>query len=126
VAAHPDKFAGTELDPVTSRKRKEKLLAKVEKMAANQKGPATTVNPEDMAAKLRAALADRALGGILSKTDSRVVEEGVREAEESWKRLGPVPGDEGRELEERFRSACRRALGKKDRPKKDKKAAGQA
>ncbi len=111
VETVPDRFKGTELDPDTSKKRKEKLLAKVEKLVA-QKNQASGNNANlDMAAKLKAALADRALGGILSKNDTRVAAETVQEARESWARLGPVPGPDGQALEERFRAACKRALG---------------
>ena len=58
-----------------------------------------------MAARLRAALADRALGGVLSKQSERSVGEIIREARESWARLGPVPGPEGVALETRFEDA---------------------
>ena len=34
--------------------------------------------------------------------------EDVRQAQASWSRLGPVPGDAGRELTERFHQACNR------------------
>ena len=34
--------------------------------------------------------------------------EDVRQAQSSWSRLGPVPGEAGRELNERFHRACNR------------------
>ena len=32
----------------------------------------------------------------------------VRQAQASWSRLGPVPGEAGRQLTERFHKACNR------------------
>jgi hypothetical protein len=73
--------------------------------------PATgALTAEQMAAKLRAALAERALGGVLAR-DAKPARQVVAEARESWQRLGPLPGAEGEELERRFAEACRRALG---------------
>ncbi|HWM88800.1 MAG TPA: hypothetical protein VNO33_23275, partial [Kofleriaceae bacterium] len=60
--------------------------------------------------KLRAALAERALGGVLAR-DAKPVRQVVAEARESWQRLVPLPGEAGEELERRFAEACRRALG---------------
>jgi hypothetical protein len=115
VANYAGEFRGTELDPEVSRKRKEKLCARIEELAnrmdKKQESSASPNTPEEMAARLRAALADRALGGVLSKEDSRPVRETVEDARESWSRLGPVPGEEGQALEARFERACRRALG---------------
>ena len=34
--------------------------------------------------------------------------EDVRQAQSAWSRLGPVPGNVGRELNERFHRACNR------------------
>ena len=57
-----------------------------------------------------AALADRALGGVLSKRPTKEkIEANVRDARESWALLGPVPGAEGVALEQRFEQACDRA-----------------
>ncbi len=113
IETQPAAFRGTELDPDASRRRKEKLCARVEELVqveTPQEGPPTTA--EDMAARLRAALADRALGGVLSKhSGGRSADEVVREARESWARLGPVPGPEGLALEQRFEQACQRARG---------------
>ena len=106
----PEAFKGTDLDPDNSRKRKEKLCKKVEKLLPSNGAAPAAASAEDMAAKLRAALADRALGGVLSKqADSQTIKRVLTEARESWARLGPVPGEVGVALEERFRGACNRA-----------------
>jgi hypothetical protein len=65
---------------------------------------------EQIAAQLKAALSDRALGGVLSKNSGRPPTELIAELRESWARLGPVPGPEGEALESRFESACTKAL----------------
>jgi hypothetical protein len=116
VAAAATAFRGSDLDPEQSRKRKEKLVAKIEELApapaAASGGGALTA--ADMAAKLKAALADRALGGILSQAvKGRAARDVVAEARESWSRLGPVPGSEGDALEQRFADACKRATAQR-------------
>ena len=111
VEIAPAAFKGTDLDPDQSRKRKERLLARVEELASKAAAaPAAPTTPQEMAARLKAALADRALGGVLAK-ETRPVREQVGEAREAWRKLGPVPGTTGEELERRFEDACRRASG---------------
>ena len=110
LEAAPDAFLGTDLDPKVTRKRKEKLCKRVEKLVPKDEGPTAVGTAEDMAAKLRAALADRALGGVLSKkTDPQTIKRVLSEVRDSWARLGPVPGQAGEALEQRFRGACKRA-----------------
>lgn len=109
----PGAFAGTELDPATSRQRKQKLCARAEELApAPQTTPSTTEaqTPEAMAERLRQALAKNALSSSLAaSTDGRNIVDTIAELESSWWHLGPVPGPEGEALEARFRSACARA-----------------
>jgi hypothetical protein len=64
-----------------------------------------------MAERLRDALADNALGGVLSKTGGRSPTEIVRELRDEWAGVGPGPGARGTELRRRFDDACGRALG---------------
>jgi hypothetical protein len=109
VEIAPQAFKGTDLDPEQSRKRKERLCAKMEELAAQVANrPAAPTTPQEMAARLKAALADRALGGVLAK-ESKPAAVQIAEAREAWRKLGPVPGDAGVELERRFDDACRRA-----------------
>lgn len=111
VAAQPDAFKGSDLDPEQTRKRKEKLVQKVEKLVAKAREAQKPMAPEDMAAKLKAALADRALGGVLAKETVPIADK-VADAKAAWAKLGPVPGTEGEELERRFDEACKQALSK--------------
>ena len=111
VEIAPAAFKGSDLDPEQSRKRKERLLGKVEQLASKAAAaPAAPTTPQEMAARLKAALADRALGGVLAK-ETRPIREQVAEAREAWRKLGPVPGEKGEELERSFEDACRRATG---------------
>ncbi|HEU5057620.1 MAG TPA: DUF349 domain-containing protein [Kofleriaceae bacterium] len=111
VEIAPAGFKGTDLDPEQSRKRKERLLARVADLASKAAAaPAAPTTPQEMAARLKAALADRALGGVLAK-ETRPIREQVAEAREAWRKLGPVPGPDGEELERRFEDACQRATG---------------
>lgn len=111
IEADPGAFAGTDLDPVASRDRREKLIARLEELVPESEAPPQTA--EEMAARLRAALADRALGGILSKeADPRTIRKVLGEVESAWARTGPVPGAEGQSLEQRYQSARTRARSK--------------
>lgn len=113
VDGKPEALAGTDLDPETSRKRKEKLIQRLngfvdERTKDENAGKPTSA--EDMAAKLRAALADRALGGVLSKSAKLPAKDLVSEVKASWSRLGPVTEPMNTEMEKNFRELCKRAL----------------
>jgi len=111
IDSHPEAFRDTELDPEVSRTRKVRICEKIEGLCAEaeQAAPALS-DAEAMAAKLRAALADNALGGVLAKASPQAVTEMVAEARASWSRLGPVPRADGAELEARFAAACEKAV----------------
>ena len=92
VAAWPSAFAGTDLDPETTRKRMEKLLARVETLAKSAAPEAAApASPAEL-------LAQR----------WREAEQEVRSAQSQWTRLGPVPADVAGPLNERFQRACRK------------------
>ena len=113
VAAHPERFKGTELDPEQNRARAEKLVAKVE--ALQPAAPAVS-STASLAERLREALATNTMGGR-GETESRVKAQ-IAEAEQAqsaWKRLGPIPGDAGKDLQKRFDAAVRRVLDQRKR-----------
>lgn len=123
LADSPDLFRGTEIDPVTSRQRKQKLCARAEEIApapqAALPAPAEQT-PESVAERLRAALAQNAMSSSLAvSTDARNITDTIAELEASWWRLGPVPGPEGEQLEARFRAACERARQSVSKPSAD-------
>jgi hypothetical protein len=113
VEAHLDAFRKTELDPEANRSRMEKLCAKLE--ALLPKTDATT--GASLAERLKEALAANTMGArgeAEARWKAGAAE--VEAAQAAWKRLGPVPGDGGRVLSERFESACRRFLASRPRP----------
>ena len=107
TAAVPDAFKGTELDVDTNRERMEKLIAKVEGLLTEAAPPAA--GSQALASMLREALASNTIGGRAGEESKwKAMAEDVRQAQQSWSRLGPVPGDQGRELADRFHKACNR------------------
>ncbi len=109
--AHPAELAGTELDPAVSARRMAKLVARAEELAPSEAAASNKpLSAAEMAERLKQALSNNALGGVLSKTGGRPIRDLVAELEDSWARLGPVPGEEGAALAQRFRAACERSL----------------
>ena len=69
--------------------------------------PATS--SKALAEMLREALASNTIGGRAGEESKwRAMSEDVRAAQSAWNRLGPVTGDEGRQLSDRFHRACSR------------------
>ncbi len=108
MLTHPDEFRGTELDVDASRQKMEKLIAKVEGFLSDA-APAPSNSSQALADMLREALASNTIGGRGGdEAKWRAMADDVRQAQASWSRLGPVPGQTGRELTERFHRACNR------------------
>ena len=110
VQAHGGAFAGTELDPSAAQQRLEKLVARVEALLDDVEEPEEEeLSPtEALAARLRTALASNAMGGRVNQEPKwRAAAEHVKEAQTAWSRLAPIANPE-RDLETRFRDACRR------------------
>jgi hypothetical protein len=120
----PAAFEGTDLDPQASRRKAEKLVLRVEALLAEVApggGAPRPQNAEELAARLRDALASNTIGGreaVEAKWHSASVE--VESAQGAWKRLGPVPGTLGRELSARFEQACRRFFELRPKPKPER------
>jgi hypothetical protein len=107
TTAAPEAFKGTELDVDANRARMEKLIAKVEGLVTEAAPP--TAGSQALASMLREALASNTIGGRAGEESKwKAMAEDVRQAQQSWGRLGPVPGEAGRELSERFHKACNR------------------
>jgi hypothetical protein len=105
--AAPEAFKGTELDVESNRQRMEKLIAKVEGLVSETAAP--TAGSQALATMLREALASNTIGGRAGEESKwKAMAEDVRQAQQSWSRLGPVPGETGRELSDRFHKACNR------------------
>ena len=109
MSAHPAAFTGTELDAEANRQKMERLCARVESLGAESAAPQPANSSQALAAMLREALASNTIGGRASEESKwRQMAEEVRQAQASWSRLGPVPGEAGRALTERFHRACNR------------------
>ena len=114
VAAKPEAFAGTDLDPENTRKRMEKLLARVEELVTAQPKPQAPLSPTELLAQQwRERLASNTIVGSRSAVDNedarwRAAEQEVRNAQAQWTRFGPLPADVAGPLNERFQRACRR------------------
>jgi Domain of Unknown Function (DUF349) len=106
LARHPDAFKGTELDVEASRQKMDKLCARVESFLTESPAPSGSQALADM---LREALAANTIGGRAGEESKwRGMAEEVRQAQSAFSRLGPVPGDAGRQLNDRFHRACNR------------------
>src|SRR5206468_11559836 len=71
--------------------------------------PAPAGSSEALAAMLREALAANTIGGRAGEESKwRAMADEVRQAQASWSRLVPVPGEAGRQLTVRFHKACNR------------------
>jgi hypothetical protein len=125
VSTFPRAFGGTDLDPDVSRRKAEKLVLRVEGLLAELAPGGGAARPQtaaELAARLRDALASNTIGGhaaVQEKWHSASVE--VESAQAAWKRLGPVPGEEGRDLQARFEQACRRFVELRPRPERDER-----
>ena len=108
LTAHPDAFRGTELDVEPNRQKMEKLCTRVEGFLT-EAAPPPANSSQALADMLREALAANTIGGRAGEESKwRGMAEDVRQAQAAWSRLGPVPGDIGRELNERFHRATSR------------------
>ena len=107
IAAYPDAFRGTELDIDANRRKMEKLCERVEGFL--QEAVAPPSSSQALATMLREALASNTIGGRAGEeTKWRAMADDVRAAQASWTRLGPAPGEIGRQLNDRFHRACSR------------------
>jgi hypothetical protein len=108
IIGYPDAFRGTELDIDANRQKMEKLCVRVEGFVADAAAqPASS--SQALAEMLREALAANTIGGRAGEESKwRAMSEDVRQAQAAFSRLGPVPGDAGRALTDRFHRATSR------------------
>lgn len=110
----PDAFRGTELDPDATRKKMEKLVAKVEALLPpDSKEPAASLSPAEMLARQwREALAANTMGAGAARqaeeARQRAAEQEVRSAQSAWLRLGPLDPAARKPLQDRFDRAVRK------------------
>ncbi|MCM2254770.1 MAG: DUF349 domain-containing protein [Vicinamibacteria bacterium] len=110
VARAPEAFTGTEHDPELKRQRLEKVIAKVEALAATavEAAPVTA----DLGSRLREALAQNALGGRGAQEASRRAnQDEVNAARQAFARSADPSVPDFEALKARFEAACRKAQG---------------
>jgi DNA polymerase III psi subunit len=110
LAAHPEAFVGTDLDPAAVRQKLEKLVARVEGLLGGVADtPIGRSQAEILAARLRSALASNAMGGRGSEEAKwRAAADTVKDAQSTWQRLAALSSADAKTLEPRFRDACRK------------------
>lgn len=111
LSADPARFKGTPLDVEANRQRMEQLCRQVESYVAGRLSPRelAAAPAATLATMLKDALAANTIGGrVDDEARWRAAAAAVRDAQAAWRRLGPVPGEVGRQLDQRFRRACRR------------------
>lgn len=111
VAASPDAFRGTRLDVESNLRRMEELCQQVEGLAGGRPVTASdlaSAPPATLASMLKDRLAANTLGGRADEdARRRTAAVAAKDAQAAWRRLGPVPGERGRQLQARFHRACR-------------------
>src|SRR5258706_7252054 len=107
LTTFPESFKNSELDVNASRRRMEKLVARLESFVSENE--AKPESGQDLAARLREALASNTIGGAAgaeSKWGGMADE--VREAQSSVSPLVPGPGQARKGLPGRFHKAVNR------------------
>ncbi len=114
ITRWPAAFGGSDMDPESNRKRMEALVSKVEALAESLSGKPQAAEAESsptsrLAAMLKEALAANTIGGK-PDDDSRLraAQEELRQAQAQFSRLGHVPDDARRQLNDRFQRAARK------------------
>ena len=107
AAMQPESVRGTRLDPEATRKRREKLCARLEELAPAAAEPPRPKSLQEMALALRDKLATNTIAGAAAGGGGRRLDV-AREVERisaSWAHLGPPLDDDARALAERFERA---------------------
>jgi Domain of Unknown Function (DUF349) len=117
----PEAFRGTDMDPDLTKRKMEKLVAKIEALLPpDSKEPSANLSPAELLARQwREALAANTMGAAASRQAEearhRATEQEVRSAQSAWQRLGPLDNETRKPLQERFDRACRRFFEQKRR-----------
>jgi len=102
---------GTRLDPEVTRKRREKLCARLEQLLGTNAAPAREMSLQEKALALRDRLAANTIGGGSGSQATRQ-QDTAREVERisaTWAHRGPALEADARALAERFERARARA-----------------
>jgi len=119
----PAAFAGTELDPAASAKKRAKIVSRLESIVDEIEERKPAAEPlENLAQRLKDALASNTIGGGRRREpalDWRQASDEVSRLRATWAKTAPVPGDEGQALLERYERACRKFVERRpsERPR---------
>jgi hypothetical protein len=119
----PAAFAGTELDPAASAKKRAKIVSRLESIVDELEERKPAAEPlENLAQRLKDALASNTIGGGRRREptlDWRQASDEVSRLRATWAKTAPVPGEEGRSLYERYQRACRKFVDRRppERPR---------
>ncbi|MFQ5789956.1 MAG: DUF349 domain-containing protein, partial [Acidobacteriota bacterium] len=108
IARHPAGLRGTELDPQSNRRKKERLCERLEAFVDRYSPASGEADLDRLAERLQKALAANTITGRVSsepRTDWREASRQVKRLKANWERLGPVPGDIDESLSHRFHKA---------------------
>lgn len=115
ITRWPAAFGGSDMDPESNRKRMEALVSKVEALAESlagktgQAAEAESSPTSRLAAMLKEALAANTIGGKADdESRLRAAQEEVRQVQMQLSRLGMVPDETRRQLNDRFQRAARK------------------
>ena len=100
ISRNTEAFKGTDMDVDENRKKLEKLVLKLEAL----EGDKSRTESLDLATRLKEAWAARTMG---AKPGANFKAE-VEKARAVYDKLGPVLGDEGEALRQRFEAICRK------------------
>ena len=112
VEARPEAFRDTDLDPARQLKQLERLCERAEALVPEAPETAAKASPAEMLARRwREQLASNTMGVRVDEgARRRAAIEEIKRLQIERRRLGPVPGDAGRQFGARFQRACDRAL----------------
>jgi hypothetical protein len=112
AALRPESLRGTKLDPEATRKRRERLCARLETLLGTGVEVARETSLQEMALALRERLAANTIGGGADHEarSRQQIEREVERASTSWVHLGPALDDAARTLADRFERARARLL----------------
>lgn len=116
IEAYPA-LRGSDIDPEANRKKLEQLCVQVEALL----GPEGAAIDRDMspavmlAKQWREALAANTMGAkVDDEAKWRTGDEEIRRAQQTWRRVWPVPDEAAQPLADRFQRACQKFYRKRD------------
>lgn len=112
IAAHPDQFSGTDLDPARRLRQLEKLCARAESLMPIEKIEQAGASPaEVLARKWRDQMAANTMGArVDAVARQRAIREDVKRLQAERRKIGSLTGSAAEALQTRFQRACDRAF----------------